>query len=137
LVLGCSEMGKYGDAAILAIEYFTLSRADSPIAAWRLATQKIFEGGAAQKKSCPKGAFLGLCEEGVVKGVPRDNYTRSKDNKAYALAAWRALRSEPALVHDQNRLWSVARGSRNIRHNEQMDVVTALWRRGLLRDADR
>jgi hypothetical protein len=42
---------------------------------------------SAQKKGCPRGAFLGLCEEGLVKGIPAGNYTTSKDNKAYAVRA--------------------------------------------------
>jgi hypothetical protein len=41
----------------------------------------------SRKKDCPRGAFLGLCEEGLVKGIPAGKYTASKDNKAYAVRA--------------------------------------------------
>ena len=34
-----------------------------------------------------RGAFLGLCEEGLVKGIPAGKYSASKDNKQYAVRA--------------------------------------------------
>jgi hypothetical protein len=126
------RMGKYGEAAVLATECYLNAGADSPVAAWKIATHRVFPKPAGQNKCCPKGAYLGLCEEGLVKGVPPGRYTRSKDNKFYALEAWRALQSQPGLVDDQTCLWAKARGTKHIKHNEQMDVVTALWRRGLL-----
>jgi ATP dependent DNA ligase C terminal region len=32
----------------------------------------------ARRKSCPRGAFLGLCEEGLVKGILPGRYSRLK-----------------------------------------------------------
>ena len=76
-------MGDYGEAALLAAEL--LESSDDPVNAWKEATSKEFFGKlAAQKKGCPRGAFLGLCQEGYVKGVNPGVYTRSRKNKDYA-----------------------------------------------------
>ena len=61
-----------------------LVRQNDGRAQWR---RSIPTSVSAQKKGCPRGAFLGLCEDGLVKGIPAGNYTVSKDNKAYAVRA--------------------------------------------------
>ena len=66
-------MGKYGEAAIRSIELITESSHDSPVSAWNQATSEIFgKGSSSQKKGCPRNAFIGLCESGLVKGVTYD-----------------------------------------------------------------
>jgi hypothetical protein len=45
-----------------------------------------------QEKGCPRNAFLGLCSEGLVKGVGVGGYTNSKKNKEYAAAAVKLLK---------------------------------------------
>jgi hypothetical protein len=91
-----------------------------------------FESRASREKSCPRCPFLGLCEEGLIDGIPRGKYTKSKANKTHAIAAYSALLSEPHLAADQVGLWVRATGAKPTRHNEQMDVVSALWRNGLI-----
>ena len=89
----------------------------------------------SQSKSCPKNAFLGLCEEGKADRIPSGKYTRSIDNKRYA------LRALEFLVNSRNRdlvsseLWNEvlkSESDKSKRHNCQMDVVLALWEAGLL-----
>ena len=75
---------------------------------------------------------MGLCEAGLIRGIPRGIYTRSKANKKYAIMACQSLRLEPHLLTDQDRLWIRSTGGNSIRHNEQIDVVCALWRSGLI-----
>lgn len=41
---------------------------DNPTEAWKIAV-KDFDSESAKVKSCPKNAFLGLCEAGLVKGI--------------------------------------------------------------------
>ena len=77
-------------------------------------------------------AFLGLCEEGLVKGIPPGDYTKSVKNKQYAIDAVRLLRLDPTLAGSKKLLWQEAIGERRIKHNQQMDVVVMLWERGLL-----
>ena len=45
----------------------------------------------AQRKTAPKGAFLGLCEAGLVKGFAPGKYGATMDNKNLAIAAMALL----------------------------------------------
>ena len=47
-----------------------------------------------------RGAFLGLCEEGLIKGIPSGQYMASRDDKAYAVRA-------AALLAEGAQSWSV------------------------------
>ena len=98
---------------------------------WVKAVQKVFpDSKSSQKKNCPKSAFLGLCKEGLVKGIAKGKYTRSRDNKAYAEKAIEILRSSPKATYTPNELWAKVKTELFIKkkaHNSQMDVVLALW----------
>ena len=105
-----------------------------PGVAWARATASTFPNSLSmQEKACPKGAFLGLCEEGLVQGVPPGAYTRSQSNKQYAVNAVGRLRQEPSADMDRLALWSVSSSDPRKAHNGQMDVVLALWIAGLIR----
>lgn len=126
-------MANYGDAAVRAAK-LAQDQHLGPEDAWRWAAAAMFPNSlASQVKGCPKGAFLGLCEAGLVKGIPRGDYTRSQMNKRYAVNAVVALRHTPSLVHDRSALWLAALGSEGVKqHNGQMDVVVALWSSGFI-----
>jgi hypothetical protein len=128
-------MNKYGNAAINATHMFNNKAAKTPLDAWNQTTIELFGANTpAQRKGCPKNAFLGICEEGLVRGVPKGNYTYRSDslNKAYAVEAVELLRGNPLLANDKNGLWKeVMRGVKK-QHNSQMDVVLALWEKGLI-----
>lgn len=83
------------------------------------------------RKGCPKGAFLGICEEGLVQGIRPGQYTRSKDNKRYAVEAIKALKETPSLTGDPDALWRAV-PDHPLNENGQMDVVISLWERGLI-----
>ncbi len=53
-------------------------------------------------------------------------------NKQYALEAVRLLNENPGMQNDIKNLWVQSCGSESKVHNSQMDVVVALWSRGLL-----
>ena len=126
-------MNKYGKSAVKAARMMSAGSASSPQDAWERATSEIFgKGTPSQKKGCPKGAFLGLCEEGYVKGVPPGNYTNSTKNKRYALQAVKILRGNPVISKDPKSLWALVMQGEPKSHNSQMDVVAALWRKGLI-----
>ena len=116
-------MTKYGEAAVEAAE---LQReCNSPEAAWKRAVKKVFpHSPSSQDKGCPRNAYLGLCEEGLVKGVPPGEYTDSKDNKGYAVDAVSELRKNPNLTKKE--LWERVAPERKAM-NGQMDVVLGLW----------
>ena len=81
-------MSAYGDVSILAAKRCQTGKVSSPVEAWESAVAEIFPVSLSlQKKACPRGAFLGLCEGGLVSGIARGHYTKSKRNKEYALKA--------------------------------------------------
>jgi len=127
-------MSKYAEAAIKAVALLKARLAGSPEQAWERATAELFgTRTSAQRKGCPRNAFLGLCEEGLIKGISAGCYTRSRANKRYALIAVRILREAPALANDRGQLWQKVIGGQQKVHNSQMDVVIALWRAGLIK----
>jgi len=127
-------MSKYGIAAVEAARLHTRRLARSPQDAWEQASSKLFSKGTpGQRKGCPRNAFLGLCEEGLVKGIEPGDYTRSQKNKRYAVDAVAILQRRPSLAGNQNRLWSEVLADEHKKHNSQMDVVIALWNAGLIR----
>jgi hypothetical protein len=121
-------MGKYGDAAVLATQMMLDGRAASPLDAWRMAVQLVFPRSlSSQEKGCPKCAYLGLCEDGLVNGVESGSYTGSVDNKRYAVEAVALLRWDPELADAPELLWACVTDDSGKTHNGQMDVVIALW----------
>ncbi|MDY8025805.1 MULTISPECIES: DUF6979 family protein [Paenibacillus] len=127
---------KYGQCAIQAIKNLEFNPTLTPLDAWEMATtEALGEGTWGQKKGCPKVAFIGLCEAGLVKGIPKGTYSvrsHTQKNKEYALKAIELLIENPTLVLNKMMLWkSVVNGS-NTTHNSQMDVVMALWKNDLI-----
>jgi hypothetical protein len=128
-------MNKYGVVAIKAVELLSMVEQSEPLTAWNTAASDVFgEGTWAQRKGCPKNAFLGLCEEGLIRGVPKGNYTYRSDslNKAYAVEAVELLRVNPELANDRNGLWEEVMKGVKKSQNSQMDVVLALWNNDLI-----
>lgn len=122
-------MSKYGQAAVKAVELVNTKIVESPIKAWEIATCELFGPGSwGQKKGCPKNAFLGLCEEGLVENIPRDTYNSRKTskNKDYAIKAVNIVKEQPNLLDDITKLWQQVTNGNGISHNYQMDVVKAL-----------
>ena len=108
------------------------SASTTPVARWESAMEKLYPTSpSARKKGGPRGAFLGLCEEGLIKGIPAGHYTASPDNKAYAVSA-------VALLAEEKQSWSISSLRRAVTndpektHNGEMDIVLALWKNGLI-----
>jgi hypothetical protein len=122
---------RYGEAALMATRQG--SSADiNPVARWESAMKRLYPTSpAARKKGCPRGAFLGLCEEGLVKSLPAGHYTASKDNKAYAVHA-AALLTEGTQSWSISALWQAVTNDPEKTHNSQMDIVLALWKNDLI-----
>lgn len=109
-----------------------VSQMMSPVEAWEL------ELKLAQKadKGCPKGTFLGLCQNGFVKGIPVGSYTNSKKNAKYGLVGRELLLSQPDLyLNDTKKLWSDILGVLHLppkAPNQQAEVLIELWKNGFL-----
>jgi hypothetical protein len=124
------------DYTRVALEALQLAAAGThPIKAWLDRAAEVFvDRPAAEVKSCPKSAFLGLAQAGLINGVSPGPYTRSVDNRRYAEAAVQLLFDNAAWAVDPQKLWNaVAEQDGKKRHNGQMHVVIALWRARALR----
>lgn len=128
-------MNKYGQSAIEAAKLCQQNGHLSPKTAWEQAVTNLFDTSASRKKGCPRNAFLGLCEEGLVRDIPAGNYTGSVKNKRYALRAVSFLRQDARLADDLEHLWKMVMAGEDEpkSHNQQMEVVAALWKQGLIR----
>jgi hypothetical protein len=94
---------------------------------------KVTDSVESQDKGCPRGAYLGLCEAGLIKGIPAGKYSpRKGKNGQYAVRAHSLLQSRPKLADDKKTLWPMASQSEVKKENGQMDVVLALWKNDLL-----
>jgi hypothetical protein len=122
-------MDKYGEVALLAVKELHEHSFWTPPAAWRRAAAQVFpDHEDSQKKLCPRGAFLGLCEEGLVVGVPAEDFSAGSENKSYAVDAVRLLRKDPSLAEaGAGELWKRVMKGRSKKANSQMDVVLSLW----------
>jgi hypothetical protein len=120
----------FGDSAVEAVRLFTEGGLKDPDEAWYLAIKSMTTSAATREKGCPKSAFLGLCEMGLVRGIPKGTYTTSYDNKRYALSAIEKLRNNPSLSLNREKLWASVAGDKA--HNGQMDVVLSLWKNNLI-----
>lgn len=125
-------MNAYGSTAVEAAKRCASGAVPDPVTEWSHAVCLFLPTLEGQKKSCPKSTFLGLCEEGLVHGIPWGTYTRSRSNKHYALLAVQLLRRHPNLINDSSALWRAVMAGEEKRPNGQMDVVIALWKAELL-----
>ncbi|CVK33748.1 DUF6979 family protein [Methanoculleus bourgensis] len=124
-------MGNYGRAAVRAVKLIHDGTCKNPEDAWRKALNEYTHSESSRNKSCPREAFLGLCEEGMVMGIPAGDYTSSTKNKAYAINAVGILRESKRELKQKD-LWKRAAPGTD-HHNGQMDVVLSLWEQGFIR----
>lgn len=108
-----------------------------PQEAWEKAVLREFPNSiSSQQKGCPKNTFLGLCEEGYIKGIKTGDYTRSELNKKYAIAAINILKNSNSNSISPIDLWKKVLKKINVdpdkQHNSQMNVILALWNERLI-----
>lgn len=110
-----------------------------PKGAYNKAGQLLGRRQSIIEKGCPKNAFLGLCEDGYVKGVPNGHYTLSRKVKSYAVDAVKLLISNPGLERlNDDELWNevekvnVDARARQDGGQSETTVVRALWSNGFI-----
>jgi hypothetical protein len=104
----------------------------NPIDRWEAALKKLYPTSpVARLKNSPRGAFLGLCEEGLVKGIPAGEYTASKVHKDNAVRAVRLL-TEGTQHWSRSALWQAVTNDAEKQESGQIDVVLALWNKDLI-----
>lgn len=127
-------MGQYGKAAISATK--KICNGMDPVKAWNLAIRELTTSTDSIKKGCPKSAYLGLCEDGYVKGVNNGNYSAGIKNKGYALKAVEIIHRTPNRTFTKKELWAQVFKELHlsfITENGQLDVVLSLHNEDLLR----
>lgn len=129
-----NDHDKFGDVAIKATRLLSLAELSDPREAWRLAVRCILSHSPSMmRKGCPRSAYLGLCEAGLVKGARSGRWTTSDDNKRYAVRAVAALRIDPTWINKPKiHLWREVSRSESKAPNSQIDVVFALWGNDLI-----
>ena len=127
-------MGKFGQVAVKATYLLNSAKVSDPREAWDSATRTLLSYSTSMmRKHCPRSAYLGLCEEGLVKGAPREHWLTSDVNKLYAVRAVQELRiDERWLKKPMMHLWRQVSRSQTKVANSQIDVVFALWQNGLI-----
>jgi hypothetical protein len=126
---------RYGEAALLAVRMETYGKALTSAERWDDAVKKLYpKTPIGQKKAAPRGAFVGLCEAGLVKGIVAGQTagltSQGNRNKAYAVKAVELLRAGTHKTVSQ--LWAEVSEGEEVQHGSQMDVVLALWKNGLI-----
>jgi hypothetical protein len=130
-------MGKYGQTAIRAVQLLRKTPLSAE-AAWRNAAAEVFSSDSSRAKICPREAFLGLCQHGLLDGVSRDRCTPSDSskNRQYAIVGARLVASDPYAKGRVSALWrlvmtEVGADPEKV-HNQQLDVVLSLRANGHL-----
>lgn len=71
----------YGKVAIEVTKHIQ-ETGEHPRKSWNDFSEEIFGKGTDQaNKSCPRSAYLGLCEDGLIAGVPSGDYVREQKGK--------------------------------------------------------
>lgn len=124
-------MSKYAQAAVDTVKRNQKNQSPDMRLEWEKTMVEYFPAQeASRKKGCPKNAFLGLCEAGLIVDIPAGDYglKQGNVNKGYAVKAT-ALASNG--VTHKRELWEAVAGS-NKKHNHQIDIVLALMKANLL-----
>ncbi len=129
-------LNNYGKSAIRAVELIQSGDVLYTEDAWKQATTEFF---TTKTKACPKSAFLGLCEAGLVKGVHQIHIKKPLKetiNKDHAIEAVQLLtENEEYASYKSLQLWRAIMQGNQKSHNFQMDVVLALWNNGMISPA--
>jgi Family of unknown function (DUF6979) len=115
---------------IVSIQAWHLVVAESlsPANAWDKALTERYPDPSqlknARQHSCPKGAFLGLFEDGYLTKISRGRYTISVKSKGYAVKAAKKLLHDCSLAARKKELTAQVYGKRS--PNDEVNVVLAL-----------
>lgn len=124
-------MVKFSQVAIKSIELITKEHIE-PRQAWQISVEEIFkESPSAISKNCPKSAFLVLCQEGLINGVPKGNYTDAIETKDYILSGLELIKNDSTLANNPSKLWDKV-VNENKAHNQRMHILCDIYKKGYI-----
>lgn len=126
---------KYGIVAVSYAKELIKTKQLPSKDGWKKIACSVFEKKSFLEKGCPRDCFLGLCEEGLITGIPKGQYTKSQKNKSYGIYAIKIIRENNEYKDKPEQLWKKIPGAPTT-YNHQMHVVTALWKAGLINNAE-
>lgn len=97
---------------------------------WKEKCKKNEFKEASIKKGCPRLAFIGLCENNLIKDIEVKNSNKESLNKNYAIEAVKVLKNDKR-NYTSKELWEKI-GNKDKKHNSQMNIVLALWEKGMI-----
>ena len=122
----------YGQIAVDAANGFQQSVNAALLQAW----SNSLKINNTNDKDCPRVAFLGLCEDGFVAGVPKGNYIQKSGVSRIKPKAIRIrniiMNSKPPFIPTQPKtsIWTQAGGTGQ--DQGVIDVVYTLFNNGML-----
>lgn len=129
-------MNKYARIAVEAARSLRDGRRPDPVEAWEEAAREVApQAPTSGSKPCPRTAFLGLCEAGLVLGfAPRGRtFSKGVGNKKKGLVALDLLKADQSLLDRKGDWWRRTAGPKGRpRHEGVLDVVEGLWRAGFV-----
>lgn len=124
-------MGQYGKVALNAYEL--AENGLTPLAAWESAVASL-ASKSSREKMCPKAIFFGVCNAGLLIGVPKQPGNISKNAEYGRIAVYLLNEDSAWSASPKADLWSAvmrqAGEPATKRQNGQLDVVLALWNAG-------
>ena len=125
-------MSKYAQAAVDIVKRCQNAQSPDLKSEWDKSMMEMYPNQEpARTKSCPRNAFLGLCESGMVAGISKESYGVSEGNrnKRYAVKAAHLVLDGQT---DKKAIWESVREKAKT-PNSQVDIVLAINLAGLLR----
>jgi hypothetical protein len=135
-----SKLPGYMMTTIQAIKHIAAGM--PPLDAYEKAGEEFLGTPSVREKVCPMGAFIGLCDAGLIKNIKPGDYgwrrrdlleqKRAKDSAQYAIRAVKHLIADPELAQlvmtDPTRAKGELYDWLGIgKTNSQMDIVVTLW----------
>lgn len=128
-------MGVFGNSAVESAKALAKNNKPDPVKVWEASVARFSVSESSAKKGCPKNTFLSLLYAGKIKGLRFSAFWFSSTEREYALAACALLKEKPAYAARPTELWRIvcaACGKPNRNHQQEMDVVCALFNADML-----
>jgi len=126
-------MTNYEAITLKAVKILSEKQTSSFEEVWKKSGKELDLEESIWKKGCPKNAFIGVCEMGLIKGIQGIPNVELSKNGKYAVTALRLIIKNPQLYTNMSGpdLWREVlkechlETSKN--YNQQMAVVLTLW----------